>query len=200
MTSQFVTENKPQNISHWTIGWMNKRQIPFCFLELATSSNDLAKEYAFTGSGSSMVFLVNQQTKGRGQGHNKWENSDLMLSFLWESHLKKQSFASCEGFATDVLHALKRTWPQLKLYLKPPNDIYLEGKKVAGLLLEVLNQGPKTALILGLGFNVLSHPENTKSTCLSEHIKSIPSDQWESFLEKMFSFCLKRAVSTHSFY
>lgn len=141
-----------------------------------------------------MVFLVDQQTKGRGQGEKKWENSDLMLSFLWENPLKELDSSSCEDFAIDVLQALKLTWPGLKLQLKAPNDIYLKQKKVAGLLLEILNQGPKTALVAGLGLNVFSCPKDIESACLTDSIESIYFHEWESFLDKMVSFWSGRAV------
>lgn len=184
---------KKNTIFLWTKHWITKKGIPFYFLELATSSNDLAKDQAFKGLASPKIFLVNQQTKGRGYKDKKWENSDLMISFLWEENLKKITISSCKDFALDLCKALKEVWPQLTLQVKAPNDLYLNKRKTAGLLLEILNQGSKTALIVGLGLNVFSCPKNLKAAYLAEQTKTINSTNWKFFLNHLFSLWSKRA-------
>ena len=111
-----------KTISLWTKNWMSKRGISFCFLELAKSSNDLAKEQAFKALSSPAVFLVNQQSQGRGSENKTWENSDLMISFLWQENFKEITVSSCEDFAYDLYKALKEVWPLLPLELKAPNE------------------------------------------------------------------------------
>ena len=153
-----------KTISIWTKNWMIKNKIPFYFLELATSSNDLAKEKAFKNLASPTVFLVDKQTKGRGYENKTWENSDLMISFLWEQRLRDITLSSCKDFALDLQEALKEVWPQLNLWVKAPNDLYLNEGKTAGLLLEILNQGSKKALIVGLGFKCFFLPGKFKGS------------------------------------
>ena len=139
---------------------------------------------------------MNQQSQGRGRENRKWENSDLMISFLWEGNLKKITASSCEDFALDLKKALKTVWPVLPLQVKAPNDLYLNDKKTAGILLEILHQGSEIALIVGLGLNVFSCPENLKATCMAEHTKDIHLKKWESFLEYLFSLWSKRVNYT----
>ena len=182
-----------KTISLWTKNWLEKKEIPFCFLEETKSSNDLAKERAFTNLFSPFVFLTASQTQGRGREDDIWEDSDLMLSFLWEKNLKEIRLESSEDFAVDLHKALKTVWPSLPLKIKTPNDLYLDGRKLAGILLEVLNQGSKKALIIGLGLNVFSCPGNIESSCLAEHTKNISSKNWELFLEQMFPLWNQRA-------
>jgi len=180
-------------IALWTKSWLSKKGVPFCFLEQAKSSNDLAKEQAFKNANNFVIFLVTQQNQGRGYENKKWEDSDLMISFLWEGHLKKITAFSCEDFASDLQKALKTVWPVLPLRVKAPNDLYLGNKKTAGILLEVLHQGSETALIVGLGLNVFSYPRNLKATCLAEHTKDIHLKNWEIFLENLFSLWSKKS-------
>ena len=61
-------------------------------------------------------------------------------------------------FARDLLSAAKAAWPCILWRAKPPNDLYIKDKKIAGILPEILDQGAGRALILGLGLNVFSHP------------------------------------------
>ena len=116
----------------WTREWLNENGISFYFFRQSTSSNDLAKQKAFKNLDSPTVFLVEKQTRGRGSGNKKWENSDLMLSFLWQKNLKKIQLSSCEGFTTDLRQALKKIWPVLILSVKAPNDLYMDEGKTAG--------------------------------------------------------------------
>ena len=177
----------------WTKNWLIKKNIPFYFLNQAGSSNDLAKEQAFQNSTPFAIFLVNHQSHGRGRGNAKWEDSDLMISFFWEGHLKKISVSSCRDFVGDLKMALETVWPELPLQIKAPNDLYIGTKKTAGILLELLNQGSQTALIVGLGLNVLSYPKHLPAACLMEHTNNININTWPFFLEKLFFLWNQRA-------
>ncbi len=180
-------------ISNWTKHWLIKKEIPFYFSETVESSNDWAKNQAFKNINEPAVFLVEHQTKGQGRENRRWEDSDLMISLLWENHLKKITLSSCLGFTSDLSKALKKVWPQLILSVKSPNDLYLNQRKTAGLLLEIIKQGPQTALIIGLGLNVFSSPNHLKASCISEQIKDINTTDWESFLNYLFALWSKRA-------
>ena len=172
-------------ISVWTKQFLQQNDMIFSFKEQAVSSNDWAKEEAFKALKSPSFFLVNRQTQGRGYRNKNWENSDLMLSILWQKNFSDISLKACEDFAEDLKQALKSIWSQLDFKVKAPNDLYLDGRKLAGLLLEVLKQGPQTALIVGLGLNVFSAPKNLNAICLSEKTKNIDSKNWHLFLRNL---------------
>ena len=174
-------------INLWTTRFLEREKIAFSFQESAESSNDLAKTQAFQTSKNPYLFLVDHQRKGRGSNNRKWENSDLMLSFLWhktEACLKVQA---CEGFAQDVLKALKKTWSDLEIRFKAPNDLFLKDKKLAGLLLEALSQGSRQAFILGLGLNVFSTPLELPASCLKDQVKDISQESWFVFLSTLIA-------------
>ena len=181
-------------VSIWTQNWLEQNQIPFHFLEQAKSSNDLAKDKAFQALSSPTVFLVHQQTQGRGQGDNSWEDSDLMISFLWGKGVDSIKTSSSLDYTKDLYQALKKTWPLTRLKIKAPNDLYLNNKKVSGILLEVLNQGSKIALVVGLGLNVFSCPKSLEAAYLSEQAKNINQNTWFIFLDHLFSLWNQRSA------
>jgi len=183
-------------ISLWTIRFLKKENSSFYFQESAESSNDLAKNQAFKTQKTPTLFLVNHQSKGRGSKGRQWVDSDLMLSFLWHkkraTDLKAQI---CEDFAKDVQQALENTWSELKIQFKAPNDLLLEDKKLAGLLMEVLSQGHSKAFVLGLGLNVFSSPKNLVASCLKDQIQSLNENSWQSFLSSLIAYWSKRFVT-----
>ena len=180
----------------WTKKWLEARNIPLLFLEETTSTNSLAKELAASTPHSLHVVVAAQQTQGRGQKQNTWENSDLMMSWLF----KKVSCPIHEHLAQDLslhfLSAAQKTWQHLPWAFKKPNDILLDQKKVAGLLVEVLEDSQKD-LIVGVGFNVLSHPPGLPS---ADHLQTYTSDitfkKWESFLNELHSLWLAQLLAS----
>ena len=213
-----------QSLSLWTSSFFEQEGLHFVFQERASSSNDLASRQAFKSVKNPSLFLVEHQTQGRGSQGRQWQNSDLMLSFLWhkkEEELNNQSSSlspslknqssslkaqacetnnselsvtnqkvpfeaqACEDFAKDVEKALKKTWQDLEISFKAPNDLYLNDKKLAGLLMEVLSQGSKRAFILGLGLNVFKSPKNLPASCLKDQVKYLTQTQWQKFLSQL---------------
>jgi BirA family biotin operon repressor/biotin-[acetyl-CoA-carboxylase] ligase len=96
--------------------------------------------------------------------------------------------------------AASATWPYLDWSLKAPNDLFVGGKKIAGILLETISQGDDHRLLIGLGFNAIKSPLEL-STAVSL-AKALPDDtpllaqDWISFLERLvfeFSFSLQQS-------
>lgn len=178
----------------WTQNWMKHNQISYYFFKKAKSSNDLAKDKAFQNLTSPIAFLVRQQSQGRGQKNNSWEDSDLMISFLWEKNINPIKTSSSLDYTKDLYQALKRAWSLPGLQVKAPNDLYLNNKKVSGILLEVLNQGSNIALIVGLGLNVFSCPKYLEAASLTEQEQNINSKTWFIFLDHLFSLWNQRTT------
>ncbi|MBC6415150.1 MAG: hypothetical protein GDA46_02005 [Bdellovibrionales bacterium] len=180
------------SLSLWTKNFLQQQNLNFYFQDKASSSNDLAKKKAFQNKTNPSVFLVKTQTKGRGYNNKKWENSDLMISFLWQKTKGTISSKISKDFAKDVEQALKKTWPELNIFFKAPNDLYLNEKKLAGLLIEILTQGFQTALIVGLGLNVFSTPKNLRASCLKEQLEKITHPSWNFFLKTLIQMWSQR--------
>ena len=87
--------------------------------------------------------------------------------------------ADLEGITLEIAKWIQETIQELynyKLSIKPPNDLYLNGKKICGILTQTMSIGEKVeALIIGIGFNVNENNfnEETKdiATSLSREYK-----------------------------
>ena len=118
--------------------------------ELATQSRD--------GAPSGRVLLAEYQTQGRGRNQRGWVSpfaSQIAMSLLWrynEVPFGLTGLSLVVGIA--VAQALKLVGVG-GIQLKWPNDIYCQGKKLGGILVEVQGEpsGP-CALIIGVGINV----------------------------------------------
>ena len=208
-------------ISVWTKNWLTNQNIAFHFEENTKSASKTARQKAFSGLPSPFVFLAGRQSQGCGQGNRVWQDSDLMISVLWDLYEPEESLCAgkaenskklkrdkprqnriigpsvSEDFACDLYQALKQVWPFLNLSVKPPNDVCLRKKKIAGILLESLNQGSKKALIAGLGLNVFSCPKDLKTAgSLTEQVKNVDELKWGSFLSSLFVLWNQRVFVT----
>ena len=102
-----------------------------------SSTNDIAAEYARNKQNDGLVIFTEEQTAGRGRAGNKWlsgrAESILCSIVLIENKFNAEMLSlTC---AVAVAEAIGRTGRGLAK-IKWPNDIMLNGKKVAGILLE----------------------------------------------------------------
>jgi BirA family biotin operon repressor/biotin-[acetyl-CoA-carboxylase] ligase len=108
------------------------------------------------------VVLTSQQTTGRGRGGKAWWAGDgaLTFSLIVDTNEKatrgqfdpRQSLAA--GLA--VCEVIRKLAPECECGLKWPNDVYLAGRKVCGVLIESLARGsaPRRRTLFGVGVNV----------------------------------------------
>ena len=189
--------NQNLNISKWTRHWAETRGLSCTCYPVTDSSNSRAKEAIPKISEIFHLFIAEKQTHGRGQGENIWLDSCFMASWLWRKNMlsKKLLFRS-EDFASDLLYALKTGWPSLDFKMKNPNDIFLKDKKIAGILLEIIEQPPQQDVILGLGINVFSHPMSVKAGHLKEQLTTLSPLEWHYFLDVLHSSWNQRIRTT----
>ncbi len=102
------------------------------------------------------------QKKGKGQYGRKWISRRGNFFGTIFFHLKK-NYPSIEEFSlinpilnTDIL---SEYCGKKNTFIKLPNDIYINKKKICGILQEVITKGSKEYLIVGIGINLLSNPE-----------------------------------------
>jgi BirA family biotin operon repressor/biotin-[acetyl-CoA-carboxylase] ligase len=133
-------------------------------LSETASTNDDVRRLAGEGALEGTLVWADRQTAGRGRRGRRWESpvGNLYLSLLLrpETPLAR---AGQVGFmaALAVAEATAGLLPGRSVVCKWPNDVLVEGRKVAGLLLEseARRDGTAAWLVLGVGINVESHPE-----------------------------------------
>ena len=122
------------------------------------STNKYAREKAELGPSSGTVILAEQQTAGRGRRGKTWVSpfaANIYLSVVWDF---EQGAQALEGLSLAIGVAVKRaliTHGIEDVQLKWPNDIYISGKKLGGILLEMIGDpAGQCSVIIGVGINV----------------------------------------------
>lgn len=171
-----------------------------------TSTNDWAKAEAAQIEDTRVhLYLTEHQTAGRGRGSNHWidlETGGALLS-TWSFQYAAQPVIS-QAMGLAVFKASIATWPHLPFGLKAPNDLYCGEKKVAGLLLESVQQGSKNRFLVGLGYNVLAKPSTLADAgCLSDFLDAseLTETIWQGFLERLyleFKYAMRETSATLS--
>lgn len=139
-------------------------------LDRCGSTNDEARQLARQGEEAApdgTLIWAREQTAGRGRRGREWDSpaGNLYLSLILRPEVPLGEAAQLSFLTAVALYdALGNiSEPGHQIHLKWPNDILLQEKKVAGILLEseAGGDGQPEWVIVGLGVNVASHPENT---------------------------------------
>lgn len=129
------------------------------YLNETTSTNTVALALTEDEIGPlPLLVLAARQTDGRGRGANRWWSSEGALTFsivldagaVRLSPPRRPLMSLATGLA--VAEAIADLFPRGEVGVKWPNDVYLGGKKVAGILVESARRGEQ--LVVGVGINV----------------------------------------------
>lgn len=136
-------------------------------LDTVGSTNDEAKRLAADGAADLTIVWAKEQTAGKGRLSRSWtsEPGNLYSSVIIRPG-KPVSEAAQAGFlpALAVADLLRTSVESVDVRLKWPNDVLLNGKKIAGILVEagpVVNGQPEF-LIVGCGVNLAHYPDDTR--------------------------------------
>jgi BirA family biotin operon repressor/biotin-[acetyl-CoA-carboxylase] ligase len=105
-----------------------------------------------------LVVFAEHQTDGRGQRGNRWESAagkGLWFSILLRPEIRLSDSGRLTIWAIEVIADAIRIEFGLEPAIKLPNDVQLNGHKVAGVLVEMRaqNNAPHLAVV-GIGINV----------------------------------------------
>lgn len=190
-------EDTPLNdirIGHASHQWALAQKLPVKYFVETDSTNLQAKNEAFNETALSehlVVYLADHQSAGRGRGQNTWVSPRVGSQLLstWSFMIEQPPLPVVSPLVGLALYrAAVATWPFLDWNLKAPNDLFIGGKKVAGLLIETVSQGDEHRLLIGLGLNVTASPSLPQATslvqCLGAETPLLGQD-WISFLERL---------------
>lgn len=145
------------------------------------STNDLMAQMSASNQlHEGAIIITKHQTKGKGQRGNVWnspEGENLTFSiFLKPKFLKpSQQFELNRMVSLALLDVLKKLAPNAKSFVKWPNDLILNKKKIAGILIEnSIAQNAIAESIIGIGLNVNQKNDILSSaTSLTLHTQTI---------------------------
>jgi len=148
-------------------------------VETTRSTSDDVRELAAAGHPEGAVVLAEAQTAGRGRRGNVWvapRGRCLLLSILlrppgetawWPRITHIASVAVCQALETVLPVSAGIKWP---------NDVFVRGRKICGILLESAPAAGGGYVVLGLGINVHlqteDFPAELRQTATSLEIES----------------------------
>lgn len=154
--------------------------------EEVTSTNEIALQAGKTESLSGMVYVADRQTAGRGRRGRTWESSvtqNLYFSLLLCPKVnadKAHMVTLIMAYA--LAQAIREITGEDSAQIKWPNDIVIDGKKVAGILTEMgFREDKSYYVVIGVGVN-LGEQEFTEE--LSDKATDIQT-QYGCLLDKM---------------
>ncbi len=122
-----------------------------------------------------VLFQAQTQSNGRGQHGKSWASptgAGLYISLLSSLRIPEENFAAYEATQI-VLESMKRTLKECSysdfnmFSIKPINDIYWNGKKLAGILIERFAHNNKSFNVIGVGLNLFKSSYQIKEENIS---------------------------------
>ena len=127
-------------------------------IESTRSTNDFLLQMLTPELPEGCVVFAEEQTAGRGQRGNRWESASrlgLWCSVLLRPRLALAESARLTDWAARAVAATVARQAGLEPVIKPPNDIYVAGRKIAGVLVDTRNRrGRIGAAVIGIGINL----------------------------------------------
>ncbi len=138
---------------------------PIIIKSVVDSTNDIVKSM-LDNTENGTCCLAEAQTAGRGRRGRKWVSpfgSSIYLSMHWRF---KDGYQSITGLSLLIGICVHQALAEIGVQnakLKWPNDVYINNKKVAGILVEVEGQvDSEVSAVIGIGIN-LNLPETIES-------------------------------------
>lgn len=129
----------------------------FIYLEKTDSTNTYLKNIPSPELTHGTVVLADHQVKGRGQYERIWE-AEPFKNLTFTIAFRPKTSERLNLLSLAVAYSISRVlsdYVDKQVFLKWPNDILIEGKKVGGLLTECTFNGSKPdRVLIGFGLNV----------------------------------------------
>lgn len=173
----------PISLNEWVLKQALTTTSLGCVLELSDSlpsTNERAKELARLGAVHGHVVLANSQSSGRGRMQRPWESPSggLWMSVVLRPNLSLADASKITLAASVAIVDALRELVQVRIGIKWPNDLIYQGKKIAGILGEVVGEwNAVQTLIIGLGLNANLQREQLSNSLSAITLQEILSYQ-----------------------
>ena len=163
---------------------------------------------ATRGESGNLWIRADRQSAGRGSRGRDWisQKGNLFASVLVDVpartiKLPTLTFAASLALADALQECAEASRTAPEIAVKWPNDVLLEGGKVAGILLESHVLGKRHVAVTGFGVNCVSHPAETghRATHLADHGLDVEARQLLGILARCFARRLEQWRWGHGF-
>ena len=130
--------------------------------ESVISTNDIAINLIKDEKKESGYVYADIQTKGRGTHGREWVSNkgNLFGSIFFPLKNNYPPFNEFSIINPVIISGIiKRFCKDKNINLKFPNDIFVNGKKICGILQELVVSNNRKFLIIGIGVNIVSNPD-----------------------------------------
>tara|TARA_B100000424_G_C22857560_1_gene457105 strand:+ start:457 stop:987 length:531 start_codon:yes stop_codon:yes gene_type:complete len=139
------------------------------------STNDMAIK-KIKSKNNHGIITSELQTRGRGRYGKKWISikGNLFVSIFFQinkkTNINKLTILNCSMVKKVLNNFIKQN-----IRIKYPNDLYVNKKKICGILQESINYKEKKYIIIGIGINVVDSPEikNYNTTFVNNNVKKV---------------------------
>ena len=139
------------------------------------STNSEAERLLANGQKTPVLVLAREQTEGRGRLGRRWhspDNGNLYASFAFRPEVSPARLSTFTLWMGVNICECINSFFRIESNIKWPNDIHIEGRKVAGILTEARMDADQTRdVVLGIGLNVNGDtndwPEDLKAIATS---------------------------------
>tara|TARA_B100001093_G_scaffold343467_1_gene328189 strand:+ start:1501 stop:2037 length:537 start_codon:yes stop_codon:yes gene_type:complete len=161
------------------------------------STNNTAIRLIKSKNFKSGMVVAETQLKGKGQYGRTWisDKGNLFVSFFHELSLSDISISTITNNNCSLVKKLLSKYTKKKIIFKKPNDLFVDKKKISGILQETVLFSNKVFLITGIGININTNPiiKNYPVTNMCELTKkSITKAKVENSLKQLFEKNLAR--------
>ncbi len=163
-------------------------------LQSTNSTNEEGFRLHAAGKRAPFWVTAEEQTRGRGRSGREWHSpqGNLYLTCLLADPAPPGKLSQL-GFVAGValIDALIACTHSTCFHLKWPNDVLVDGAKLAGLLLETRHQNDARAVVIGWGVNIETAPNNPayrtialKSILSSANTETLRQQLMKAFIER----------------
>lgn len=150
------------------------------FFDEIDSTSLEARRRIDRGDVDEVWIISNRQTAGYGRRGTAWDHLDgnLAATYLFSPAAPPDRFPQLSFVAALALcDAISAFTNRGTISLKWPNDVLVDGKKIAGLLLEFYPLPGQSLIALGCGVNITGHPaQGAYEAChLSQFARAVPA-------------------------
>lgn len=143
-------------------------------IERCGSTNDLARQLGEAGYPHGTWISAREQEKGRGRLGRQWQSlqGNLFLSLVARPERRDLWTWVPMATAIAIAEAANEKFPGLGIRVKWPNDLWIEKKKLGGILCEAVGGRDDSFIVIGIGINCAVAPEglDQATTSLSQEI------------------------------